>query len=192
MGGAEASLNGGATCCCVCSVLHEENREHAMSIAYAMSFLYSSLLHKTMHATSLLLYCQSYPALQKHSPSIPKWPEKCHTKIKCCDLTSLLNDLFPDPWKAIYTEGSWSFFFLLILLGWVVQKLYFSSKKIERIFLSIAQHFLITERGNVGVSVCGTSIWEVVSLFSEMLLWQFQVLLGLTNKEQNPYSKEGL
>lgn len=84
------------------------------------------------------------------------------------------------------------FIFLLILLGWVVQKLYFSSKKIERIFLSIAQHFLITERGNVGGSVCGTSIWEAVSLFSEMLLWQFQVLLGLTIKEQNPYSKEGL
>lgn len=54
---------------------------------------------------------------------------------------------------------------LLVLLGRAVQKLYFSSKKMEWMFLSIAQHLFITESSNIGGNVSDTGTWEAVSLF---------------------------
>lgn len=45
LGVAQEGLNGGAMCCCMCTVLHKGYREHAMSIIYVV------------RALSILFYC---------------------------------------------------------------------------------------------------------------------------------------
>lgn len=87
-----------------------------------------------------------------------------------------------------------NFPFLLVLLGRAAQELYFSFTKMlkERVILGIAQLIFIRERGKDEGSFSGTSTWEGVSRFSEMLLWQPQTLLGTANTEQKPHSEDGL
>lgn len=92
----------------------------------------------------------------------------CWSKVPCYDFASK-QSVFRCMEGCLHRRLI-EFPLLLVLLSRVIQKLYFSSKKMERVFLSIAQHLFITESSNVGGSVNGTDIWEAVSLFWNAVL----------------------
>lgn len=197
MGEARAGCNSGATWCCVRSVPHKENWERATSMAYR-------------ERAFCFLHCCTRPCTERPFCCLLVSPARLYKSLAC---------LYSIDWKSVMPKPSallwlhatskWTVFrsveshlrrrlikfpFLLVPLGWVAQELCFSFMKMlkERAILTVAQLIFIREKRKDEGSFSGTSIWEAVRCFSEMLLWQVQTLLGAANKEQKPHSEEGL
>lgn len=111
----------------------------------------------------------------------------CQSKVLCYDFASKQSVFRPMEgslhWRLI------EFPLLLVLLGRVVQKrglLLFQENGVD-----VSKHSTVFSLQKV-VMLEGVSVALVLGrlwVFSEMLLWQFQMLLGKINKEQNPCSK---